>query len=79
MVLQMIQCLILKQYFHLRALLASQFLNEKLSFIGKIGCGLCVLGSTVIVLNAPEQQEIYTMNELVYKFIDPSKYVPPSV
>ena len=79
MVLQMIRCLILKQYFHLRALLASKFLNEKLSFIGKIGCGLCVLGSTVIVLNAPEQQEIYTMNELVYKFRDPSKYVPPSV
>ena len=56
-----------------RALLASLMLGERLSFIGKIGCGLCVLGSTVIVLNAPEQQTVYTMNQLAIKVIDPSK------
>ena len=49
-------------------------LGERLSFIGKIGCGLCVLGSTVIVLNAPEQQTVYTMNQLAIKVIDPSMW-----
>ncbi|KAF8893605.1 magnesium transporter NIPA-domain-containing protein [Infundibulicybe gibba] len=33
------------------AILSSLFLNEKLSFFGWLGCGLCIIGSVIIALN----------------------------
>lgn len=56
-----------------RALLASRFLKEKLNLIGKVGCALCVIGSTVIVIHSPEEQHVNTMQELAQKLIDPGK------
>ncbi|XP_067947963.1 magnesium transporter NIPA2-like isoform X2 [Watersipora subatra] len=53
------------------ALLASHFLNERLNLIGKVGCGLCVVGSTVIVVHSPEEQSVTTMEALAHKLIDP--------
>lgn len=38
------------------AILSSIFLKEKLTFFGKIGCLLCILGATVIALNGPQEQ-----------------------
>ena len=35
------------------AILASYFLDEKLSILGKLSCTLSLLGSTVTVLHAP--------------------------
>ncbi|KAI8144981.1 magnesium transporter NIPA-domain-containing protein [Fennellomyces sp. T-0311] len=35
-------------------ILSSIFLKERLSFIGKIGCFQCIVGSVIIVLHAPE-------------------------
>jgi len=36
------------------AVLSSTLLKEKLNIHGKLGCFLCILGSTVIVIHAPE-------------------------
>lgn len=46
------------------AVLAAVLLNERLSLTGKLGCGLCVLGSTVIVLNAPVERDIKSVDEI---------------
>lgn len=47
------------------AVLAAIFLNEELGRIGGIGCALCLLGSLVIVLHAPEDKEIKTVDEIL--------------
>ncbi|EFP84049.2 uncharacterized protein PGTG_09762 [Puccinia graminis f. sp. tritici CRL 75-36-700-3] len=47
------------------AVLASFFLQEKLGRIGKIGCALCLLGSIIIVLHAPEDKEVKTVDEIL--------------
>nr|XP_023022357.1 magnesium transporter NIPA2-like [Leptinotarsa decemlineata] len=47
------------------ALLASKFLNEKLNNIGKTGCLLCLLGSTMLVIHSPKEEQIETLNELL--------------
>jgi drug/metabolite transporter (DMT)-like permease len=46
------------------AVLASKFLDEKLNLIGKIGCTLCLLGSTVIVIHAPTEGEVDSLDQL---------------
>ncbi|KAG1787003.1 magnesium transporter NIPA-domain-containing protein [Suillus plorans] len=38
------------------AILSSIFLNEKLTFFGWLGCALCIIGSTIIALNGPQEQ-----------------------
>lgn len=43
---------------------SSIFLKERLSFVGKVGCFLCILGAIVIVLNAPEQSAVSTIQEM---------------
>lgn len=43
---------------------SSIFLKERLSFVGKVGCFLCILGAIVIVLNAPEQSSVSTIQEM---------------
>lgn len=53
------------------ALLASKYLNEKLNLLGKIGCLLCILGSTMIVLHSPKEEEVSSLDELVDKVKDP--------
>ncbi|MBW0544825.1 hypothetical protein O181_084540 [Austropuccinia psidii MF-1] len=47
------------------AILASFFLKEELGRIGKIGCTLCLVGSIIIVLHAPEDKEIKTVDEIL--------------
>jgi magnesium transporter len=44
--------------------LSAIFLKERLSFVGKIGCLMCILGSVVIVINAPEQASAGTIQEM---------------
>ncbi|XP_062569105.1 magnesium transporter NIPA4-like [Saccostrea cucullata] len=53
------------------AVLSSKFLKEKLNLLGKIGCGLCIIGSTVMVLHSPKEQEVESMEDLVEKIKDP--------
>ncbi|CAK9830475.1 Magnesium transporter NIPA2 [Anthophora retusa] len=57
------------------AILASRYLNEKLNLLGKVGCLLCVLGSTVLILHAPKGEDINTLNELLDKVKGPGYIV----
>ncbi len=56
------------------AVLASKLLKEKLNLLGKLGCLICVLGSTVIVIHSPKEQELQTMRELAEKLKDPGQW-----
>ncbi|XP_056638538.1 magnesium transporter NIPA2 [Diorhabda sublineata] len=47
------------------AVLASKFLNEKLNIFGKLGCLLCVLGSTVLVIHSPKDDMVPSTDELL--------------
>lgn len=43
---------------------SSIFLKERLSFVGKIGCALTILGAVIIMLNAPEQASATTIQQV---------------
>jgi drug/metabolite transporter (DMT)-like permease len=45
-------------------ILSAIFLKERLSFVGKVGCVNCIIGSIVIVLNAPEQSAVADIQEM---------------
>ncbi|PPQ73672.1 hypothetical protein CVT24_007333 [Panaeolus cyanescens] len=53
------------------AILSSLFLNEKLSFFGWLGCGLCILGSVIIALNGPKEETIGQIKEFQKLFLAP--------
>ncbi|XP_006351152.1 probable magnesium transporter NIPA4 [Solanum tuberosum] len=46
------------------AALAHMILGEKLHIFGMVGCVLCVVGSTTIVLHAPQERQIESVKEL---------------
>ncbi|XP_073273114.1 probable magnesium transporter NIPA4 [Primulina huaijiensis] len=46
------------------AVLAHFILREKLHIFGILGCALCVVGSTTIVLHAPQEREIQSVKEV---------------
>lgn len=46
------------------AVLAHFLLKEKLQKMGMLGCLLCIVGSTVIVLHAPEEQSLSSVQEI---------------
>ncbi|KAI3513564.1 hypothetical protein L1887_20900 [Cichorium endivia] len=46
------------------AVLAHFLLNEKLRRLGILGCVLCIMGSTVIVLHAPAEHAISSVEEI---------------
>jgi hypothetical protein len=56
-----------------RAVLAAFFLHEKLGIVGKVGCALCLIGSVVIVLHAPEDKEINSVDEILNYALQPGK------
>ena len=45
-------------------ILSAIFLKERLSFVGKVGCFNCIVGSVVIVLNAPQQSSVATIQDM---------------
>lgn len=51
--------------------LSAVFLKERLSFVGKIGCFMCIIGSIVIVMNAPEQSAVADIQEMQHFVIAP--------
>eukprot|EP00850_Spirogloea_muscicola_P013973 SM000097S24826 [mRNA] locus=s97:420044:422624:- [translate_table: standard] len=53
------------------AVLAHIMLKEKLHWLGVLGCALCVVGSTVIVLHAPEEREITSVREVWLLALEP--------
>ncbi|XP_059949706.1 magnesium transporter NIPA4 [Mesoplodon densirostris] len=52
------------------AILSSYFLGESLNLLGKLGCVICVAGSTVMVIHAPEEEKITTIMEMAAKMKD---------
>lgn len=54
------------------ALLSSRYLNENLNLLGKVGCFLCILGSTVIVLHSPKEGTIEYIEVLGIMLLDVS-------
>lgn len=55
------------------AVLAHFLLKEKLRKLGVLGCGLCVVGSTVIVLHAPGEHSISSVEEIWELAIQPGE------
>ncbi|KAG0189136.1 hypothetical protein DFQ28_003799 [Apophysomyces sp. BC1034] len=55
----------------LGAIFASIFLKEKLGAIGKIGCLLSVAGALIVVMHAPEDREVTSIDELLFYALQP--------
>lgn len=53
------------------AVLAAIFLKEELGTLGKMGCAICLLGSVIIVLHAPPDKEIETVDEILEYAVKP--------
>ncbi|NAW23535.1 hypothetical protein FGF82_23715, partial [Salmonella sp. gx-f9] len=51
-------------HFSCSAVLAHIILREKLHTFGILGCVLCVVGSTAIVLHAPPERQIESVTEV---------------
>lgn len=47
------------------AILASFFLKEELGVLGKLGCAICLIGSLIIILHAPPDKEVTTVDEIL--------------
>ncbi|KAL8128595.1 hypothetical protein V2J09_017750 [Rumex salicifolius] len=64
----LLQCLLIlrkvKAPLHCSAVLAHFILKEKLHIFGVLGCVLCVVGSTVIVLHAPHERPIVSVKQV---------------
>ncbi|KAF7594310.1 hypothetical protein BBP40_009710 [Aspergillus hancockii] len=52
-------------------ILSAIFLKERLSFVGKVGCFTCILGSVVIAMNAPEQSSVSNIQDMQKYVITP--------
>lgn len=52
-------------------MLGSYFLGEQLGTLGKLGCAICLIGSVVIVLHAPPDKEVQTIDEILNYAIQP--------
>lgn len=53
------------------AVLGSYFLKEELGILGKLGCAICLIGSVIIVLHAPPDKDIETVDEILHYAIQP--------
>ncbi|KDP39338.1 hypothetical protein JCGZ_01095 [Jatropha curcas] len=53
------------------AVLAHFILKEKLHTVGVLGCVLCVVGSTTIVLHAPQERAIESVKQVWYLATEP--------
>lgn len=57
------------------AALAHIILRERLHIFGILGCVLCVVGSTTIVLHAPQEREIESVREVWDLAMEPGSHV----
>ncbi|KDN64165.1 hypothetical protein CSUB01_02758 [Colletotrichum sublineola] len=55
----------------LTAILSAIFLKERLSMVGKVSCFLCIVGSVVIVMNAPENSAVANIQQMQSYVIHP--------
>ncbi|GMM50147.1 hypothetical protein DASB73_011050 [Starmerella bacillaris] len=47
------------------AILAAIFLNEELGVLGRLGCAICLVGAVIIVLHAPPDKDVQTVDEIL--------------
>lgn len=52
-------------------ILSAIFLKERLSFVGKVGCFSCIVGSVVIAMNAPQQSSVNDIQDMQHFVIAP--------
>lgn len=55
------------------AVLGSYVLREELGTLGKLGCAICLLGALIIVLHAPADENIETIDQILHYAIKPGK------
>ncbi|XP_069000051.1 magnesium transporter NIPA4 [Embiotoca jacksoni] len=53
------------------AVLSSHLLGEVLNVVGKLGCLLCLLGSILLVIHAPQEQEVTSLQDMTCKLLEP--------
>lgn len=53
------------------AIMSAIFLKERLSMVGKVACFLCIVGSIVIVLNAPAHSSVANIEQMQAYVITP--------
>jgi uncharacterized membrane protein len=53
------------------AVLGSYFLDERLGVLGRVGCATCLIGSVVIVLHAPPDEEVQSVGVLLNYALKP--------
>ncbi|KAF1998392.1 DUF803-domain-containing protein [Amniculicola lignicola CBS 123094] len=53
------------------AVLGSYFLHENLGLLGKIGCATCLIGSVIIVLHAPPDEDVASIDEILQYALRP--------
>lgn len=58
------------------AVLGTYFLSEELGTLGKLGCAMSLIGSVIIVLHAPPDKEIQTVDEILQFAIQPGNTLP---
>ncbi|KAJ3349339.1 hypothetical protein GGF32_005661 [Allomyces javanicus] len=51
------------------AILSSMLLKEQMNLQGKLGCGLILIGATILVLNAPTQASRATMSDFASAYL----------
>ena len=56
------------------AILASYLLEEELGHLGRLGCTICLLGSLIIVLHAPADKDIQTVDEVLRYAVQPGTF-----
>jgi len=58
------------------AVLGTYFLNEQLGTLGKLGCAICLIGSVIIVLHAPADEQIDRIDEMLNFAVQPGLSIP---
>ncbi|KAJ5920038.1 hypothetical protein N7516_010896 [Penicillium verrucosum] len=61
------------------AMMGSYFLREEINVLGKLGCAACLLGSVLLVLHAPGDKEIETIDEILHLAIQPCQQPFPEL
>jgi hypothetical protein len=49
-------------------------LHEYLGLLGKIGCAICLIGSVIIVLHAPPDKDVDSVDEILHLAIQPGTH-----
>ena len=51
--------------------LGAYLLKERLNVVGKLGCAMCLVGSVLIVANAPPDRDVESMDEMLQLVLRP--------